>query len=927
MGKYTWAYINTTAEATATAAAGVSGSIQFKGESARFDGDANLTFDQGRNQLQLTGTLDVQGTVTARDYQIERVTVAHRTGPTSFGDSADDTHAFTGDITVSDALTVTGLTTLNEAVDINKSTSGIALDVDSDQNDVVISAKTTATSPTQGIVHVDTEALTHANAVGLWVGDKSGTSVGSRLGGATLAKFYSFSNNTTARDLMHIHNRSSAATAAQGLVIENAADPTGANRDLVVKGGSMRFQVDHEGVIIGPTTTSAGKLHVYSSDTDGIGAIIKINDGNSNANLRDPQIQFANDANTKFTIGSDGDDGMKFKIGTTTIGTNVFLEANTSGEITKIGDDTPASNDVLTWNGSKAVWTPASDSVTGVENISGDVNIKSSANINNYLDTDDGADNEFRVVNSDGQKILTIAENKGYNGGHAHFASTSGSSDWPFRMVLTSENDGSHRASDLRFIKIPTDGTLDAGDWLGTIQFLGDENGTGAYSEGHLGARIQVQVAAGTHAEDAGAEDWIDTSQLGSEMKFQVSTNGTTTITDRLIVDSLGIVVNGRIFGPPDDHFVLKSDKSIVFHLDEDNDTADSAFRVYSGGNDSRFEVDENGKVGINLAGAGGDAAEKLHIRNTGAAVRTRMQTEDGYDVAYTGYQGNTQKMAFTYNDSDDRIVLTYGPASNKYMTMGPTGDSKMQRTGGAIDDYLPVLDLLGNSSWSANSGILRIRNDDGSVENSDTMIRAEMLNDPSIGSDQWWLACWTEDPSNAASRVFVGGIHSEILFGTFTGTHPTKIDSDDLSVIKRGMIVKSTGEIFYRDGGISNAWCKTKATTAAKDKAAVGVYNLSTSVGMTEQELEQNGHTPENHMFNAVGEGQILVTDEGGNIETGDYICSSNRLGHGMLQDDDILHNYTVAKATEPIDFSTIDVDPELGFKSVLVACTYHCG
>ena len=79
--------------------------------------------------------------------------------------------------------------------------------------------------------------------------------------------------------------------------------------------------------------------------------------------------------------------------------------------------------------------------------------------------------------------------------------------------------------------------------------------------------------------------------------------------------------------------------------------------------------------------------------------------------------------------------------------------------------------------------------------------------------------------------------------------------------------------------------------------------------------------------VYNAVGEGSILVTDTGGNIETGDYICSSNNLGHGIKQDDDSLRNYTVAKANEPIDFSTVEVDPELGFKSVLVACTYHCG
>lgn len=45
------------------------------------------------------------------------------------------------------------------------------------------------------------------------------------------------------------------------------------------------------------------------------------------------------------------------------------------------------------------------------------------------------------------------------------------------------------------------------------------------------------------------------------------------------------------------------------------------------------------------------------------------------------------------------------------------------------------------------------------------------------------------------------------------------------------------------------------------------------------------------------------------------------------MKQDDDLLHNYTVAKATEPVDWSTVDVDAELGYKSKLVACTYHAG
>ena len=79
--------------------------------------------------------------------------------------------------------------------------------------------------------------------------------------------------------------------------------------------------------------------------------------------------------------------------------------------------------------------------------------------------------------------------------------------------------------------------------------------------------------------------------------------------------------------------------------------------------------------------------------------------------------------------------------------------------------------------------------------------------------------------------------------------------------------------------------------------------------------------------LINSTGEGGIWVCNKNGNLENGDYITTSGTIhGYGVLQDDDILHNYTVAKATEPIDFSTISVDSDLGYKSVLVACTYHC-
>jgi hypothetical protein len=46
------------------------------------------------------------------------------------------------------------------------------------------------------------------------------------------------------------------------------------------------------------------------------------------------------------------------------------------------------------------------------------------------------------------------------------------------------------------------------------------------------------------------------------------------------------------------------------------------------------------------------------------------------------------------------------------------------------------------------------------------------------------------------------------------------------------------------------------------------------------------------------------MVINSDGNIENGDYITSSDHLGCKEKQDDDLLHYYTVAKATMDCNF-----------------------
>ena len=106
------------------------------------------------------------------------------------------------------------------------------------------------------------------------------------------------------------------------------------------------------------------------------------------------------------------------------------------------------------------------------------------------------------------------------------------------------------------------------------------------------------------------------------------------------------------------------------------------------------------------------------------------------------------------------------------------------------------------------------------------------------------------------------------------------------------------------------------------KDKRVFGVLG----------DPNRTNSRPERLIFNSVGEGGIMVCNSNGNIENGDYITSSDYLGYGEKQDDDILHNYTVAKATIDCNFELDSpnyncFELDNGIRTAFISCTYHCG
>jgi hypothetical protein len=186
-------------------------------------------------------------------------------------------------------------------------------------------------------------------------------------------------------------------------------------------------------------------------------------------------------------------------------------------------------------------------------------------------------------------------------------------------------------------------------------------------------------------------------------------------------------------------------------------------------------------------------------------------------------------------------------------------------------------------------------------------------------------------------------------IYNSFTDFHRCFVDDElfnkdkpqEFKDIYMGRIVVSTGVIKTHSSklktGEESEWeIKTgkeaiiiedahpmvQLSRKKKDKAVLGVLGLNT---------RKNSH-PERLIVNSIGEGGIFVINSNGNIENGDYIQSSNYLGYGEKQDDDLLHNYTVAKATMNCDFQLDSPlyecrEIEDGIRIAFIACSYHCG
>ena len=192
---------------------------------------------------------------------------------------------------------------------------------------------------------------------------------------------------------------------------------------------------------------------------------------------------------------------------------------------------------------------------------------------------------------------------------------------------------------------------------------------------------------------------------------------------------------------------------------------------------------------------------------------------------------------------------------------------------------------------------------------------------------------------SNASYSVYAqGDIYAAGSYLPFTGSHECVMSESE--AVSLGDIVVDVSVVDKQ--GITSVVTKVEASTVGNQRTAIGVYSgdaptdhISPTMADEAQVTGNNQITTTEYTLksthetlmsthkviyvHAVGEGQINVCGEGGDISAGDLIVTSSAVGKGMKQSDDIIRSYTVAKAREGATFSAGETKQ--------IACIYLCG
>jgi hypothetical protein len=341
--------------------------------------------------------------------------------------------------------------------------------------------------------------------------------------------------------------------------------------------------------------------------------------------------------------------------------------------------------------------------------------------------------------------------------------------------------------------------------------------------------------------------------------------------------------------------------------------------------------------------------------------------SENAYDFAFI--TNNTERMRITSDGvlqfsttsvvpTTNNIIHSYGANGYMYIQGGSTGlalaGSGNRNNAIYVNSSSNIITFVADNAERMRIGSLGFT---ASVTTASDADSKTFMN--SIGSSCGLIPTASGATLYLYSRDGSTNYRALLTSSTyFTGQHGNKVKDLDLKEnIENyiGMIVSSDGTYYSvnpitkevaigKDAiSISEALPEIKLSSKDKDKSVWGVvtnvkndnYNTDGNIDL-DNNTEWGDRLGENVIrVNGLGEGAIWVTNINGNLENGDYICSSIISGFGRKQDDDLLHNYSVAKITMDCDFDLNNNNlyrcEEFEFegqtyKKAFVGCTYHC-
>jgi hypothetical protein len=182
--------------------------------------------------------------------------------------------------------------------------------------------------------------------------------------------------------------------------------------------------------------------------------------------------------------------------------------------------------------------------------------------------------------------------------------------------------------------------------------------------------------------------------------------------------------------------------------------------------------------------------------------------------------------------------------------------------------------------------------------------------------------------PGRILTKGFISGdAATNYRMNDFTGQHRTYVENIPYKIANNyeGLIVSACLNEYMTISGnivkgidaitINESLPLCALSKIAYDKKCFGVISSSEDSGDTDARHERDGGVfvsvvgkergDTRVWINSVGEGAIWVVNTNGNLESGDYITTSEVSGYGQKQDSEFLANYTVAKITMDCDFN----------------------